>query len=426
MKKRILSRASSHSGADPQQSSSTQGDSSCPKVACHNVSSDSLQKQSTYPFKVIATIVNGDHSKHFRIENETLQLSLASTKEEPEPMFTVNLSPKGTRDTVAGKSHDGVKAVARDDEARCGVKDKAIVDRELVIDEAFAGIEGVTARAIVNVEGVADEVVAGIEGVSNEAVAGMESVTDEAVAGIEGVAIGAIASVESVADGAIASESVADRAIASMESVADEAVAGAGVESVANGAIAGVESVADGTIAGVESVADGTIAGVESVADGTIASMECVADEAVAGAGVESVANGDIASMESVADEAVAGVDNLANEAVVDVEGMADGAVAGVEGVAVDVAERVRGDRVEGENIQAMLSSLVYSLGLGEVESQEAISLWLNRIIVPRMDSSQISSSLSRRWQLYEEERTHYQDMLDRGSQVAPAEEVST
>ena len=53
----------------------------------------------------------------------------------------------------------------------------------------------------------------------------------------------------------------------------------------------------------------------------------------------------------------------------------------------VDVMEEEEGDP---ENIQNMLSSIVYSLGLTQEEAQQAISYWHSRMIVPQFDPDHI------------------------------------
>ncbi len=55
----------------------------------------------------------------------------------------------------------------------------------------------------------------------------------------------------------------------------------------------------------------------------------------------------------------------------------------------VDVMEGGEEEKGEGgdNNIQNMLSSIVYSLGLGEEEVQEAVKNWHRREILPRMST---------------------------------------
>ena len=76
-----------------------------------------------------------------------------------------------------------------------------------------------------------------------------------------------------------------------------------------------------------------------------------------------------------------------------------------VEGDIVDVEEGSQ----EGQNIQNMLSSLVYSLGLNEAETKRIISFWHNRTIIPPLDPAQLSSELARREQLFQEEHDDFE-----------------
>lgn len=62
--------------------------------------------------------------------------------------------------------------------------------------------------------------------------------------------------------------------------------------------------------------------------------------------------------------------------------GMAGSSVGG--GDEVDVME----DEAAPGNIQNMLSSIVYSLGLTEEEARDAISMWHSRTIIPQLDSA--------------------------------------
>ncbi len=315
-----------------------------------------LTASTSYPFKVIATVVNGDSSKQFCIQSESLQPSLQQVKEECEPMDTVEASPAGTVKAWAGlavESHENVKDTIS----------KVCEDMECMTNKAQ--------------DDVADQTVVGAEDIC---VADTTGSAEDVVGGaIDG----------DVVEGDIVKNSVVESGAVESGAVKSDAVDGA------KGVV--VDYIESYAVAGV---VVGAIDNVEH-ADGE--DRDCV----------EHVDDEDPDGVEHV-DEDRDGVERV-DENRDDVER--------VGGEDRDGVERVGGeDRVQGENIQAMLSSLVYSLGLGEQESQEAISLWLNRTIIPRLDSSKLSSSLSRRWHLYVEECTHYQAMLDRGSEVASAE----
>ena len=62
------------------------------------------------------------------------------------------------------------------------------------------------------------------------------------------------------------------------------------------------------------------------------------------------------------------------------------------------------------QDSQNMLSSLVYSLGLTEHETKQAISLWHNRTIIPQLDSADLSAELAKRRQLYQEEQENFEE----------------
>ena len=91
-----------------------------------------------------------------------------------------------------------------------------------------------------------------------------------------------------------------------------------------------------------------------------------------------------------------------------------------VGGGPVEVVDVV-GGRLEGENIQNMLSSLIYTLGLNEMETKQAISLWQNRTIIRPLDSAHIGADHARRRQLYEEEEALYLLQVRRGRENAPS-----
>ena len=62
------------------------------------------------------------------------------------------------------------------------------------------------------------------------------------------------------------------------------------------------------------------------------------------------------------------------------------------------------------QDSQNMLSSLVYSLGLTEHETKQAISLWHNRTIIPQLDQADLSAELANRRQLYQEEQENFEE----------------
>lgn len=66
-------------------------------------------------------------------------------------------------------------------------------------------------------------------------------------------------------------------------------------------------------------------------------------------------------------------------------------------------------DSQDGQNVQNMLSSLVYSLGLNELETKQIISLWHNRTMIPPLDPSHLSRELARREQLFREEQYNFE-----------------
>ena len=68
---------------------------------------------------------------------------------------------------------------------------------------------------------------------------------------------------------------------------------------------------------------------------------------------------------------------------------------------------------------QNMLSSLVYSLGLTERETKQAIALWHNRTIIPQLDAAEISAELAKRRQLYQEEEENYKEQCRKAELLA-------
>ena len=63
----------------------------------------------------------------------------------------------------------------------------------------------------------------------------------------------------------------------------------------------------------------------------------------------------------------------------------------------------------EGRNVSNMLSSLVYSLGLGEAETKKLISFWHSRVIIPPFGPAQLAQSLARRQELYRREQENFE-----------------
>ena len=64
----------------------------------------------------------------------------------------------------------------------------------------------------------------------------------------------------------------------------------------------------------------------------------------------------------------------------------------------------------DGTDVRNMLFSLVGSLGLGEAEQKQAISLWHNRVIVPSLDVATLSSEEARRRELYQKEERRWEE----------------
>ena len=108
------------------------------------------------------------------------------------------------------------------------------------------------------------------------------------------------------------------------------------------------------------------------------------------------------------------GVRRVEDEVVRELE---DEGVRGVEGEVIRGVEGAREvvnvvdveNSQDGQNIQNMLSSLVYSLGLNEMETKRIISLWHNRTIVPPLDPAHLSQELARRDHLYWKEHENFE-----------------
>lgn len=62
------------------------------------------------------------------------------------------------------------------------------------------------------------------------------------------------------------------------------------------------------------------------------------------------------------------------------------------------------------QDCQNMLSSLVYSMGMTEHETKQAISLWHNRSIIPQLDPADLNAELTKRRQLYREEQENFEE----------------
>ena len=93
------------------------------------------------------------------------------------------------------------------------------------------------------------------------------------------------------------------------------------------------------------------------------------------------------------------------------------------EGRAGEMIVDVEENSQDGLNVQNMLSSLVYSLGLNEMETKQIISLWHNRTVVPPLDPAHLSQELARREQLFREEHDNF-ELLTSRAQVRAEEQV--
>lgn len=71
------------------------------------------------------------------------------------------------------------------------------------------------------------------------------------------------------------------------------------------------------------------------------------------------------------------------------------------------------------QDSQNMLSSLVYSLGLTEHETKQAISLWHNRTIIPPLDPAEIIAESAKRMQLYREEQDNFEEQSRKAELLA-------
>ncbi len=89
-------------------------------------------------------------------------------------------------------------------------------------------------------------------------------------------------------------------------------------------------------------------------------------------------------------------------------EGNVEGGGGGERGVeeVVDVVDTE--ESRDGQNVQNMLSSLVYSLGLNELETKRIIALWHNRTVVPPLDPTQLGAELAKRELLFRVEHESY------------------
>ena len=91
-----------------------------------------------------------------------------------------------------------------------------------------------------------------------------------------------------------------------------------------------------------------------------------------------------------------------------------DGAVEGgrreeeAESMEVEVVEEQSQNGLQ--NVQNMLSSLVYSLGLGQMETKRLISLWHSRVIIPPLGHTQLAHDLARRQELYRQEQLNFEE----------------
>lgn len=64
----------------------------------------------------------------------------------------------------------------------------------------------------------------------------------------------------------------------------------------------------------------------------------------------------------------------------------------------------------DSQDCQNMLSSLIYSMGMTEHETKQAISLWHNRNIIPQLDPADLNAELAKRRQLYREEQENFEE----------------
>ena len=88
------------------------------------------------------------------------------------------------------------------------------------------------------------------------------------------------------------------------------------------------------------------------------------------------------------------------------------------EEVQVNIMDVDEGSQ-DSQSSQNMLSSLVYSLGLTEHETKQAISLWHNRTIIPQLDLADVSAELLKRRQLYWEEEQNYEEQCRKAELLA-------
>ena len=79
------------------------------------------------------------------------------------------------------------------------------------------------------------------------------------------------------------------------------------------------------------------------------------------------------------------------------------------EEVQVNIVDVDEGSQ-DSQSSQNMLSSLVYSLGLTEHETKQAISLWHNRMIIPPLDPAELGAMWAKRRQLYREEQDNFDE----------------
>ena len=81
----------------------------------------------------------------------------------------------------------------------------------------------------------------------------------------------------------------------------------------------------------------------------------------------------------------------------------------------IEVVDAEEEEEEEGGADEVMLSSLVYSMGLTEDETKQAISLWHNRTIIPSLEPSQLACRLAQQRDIYQEEERRFEAESNKG-----------
>ena len=81
----------------------------------------------------------------------------------------------------------------------------------------------------------------------------------------------------------------------------------------------------------------------------------------------------------------------------------------------IEVVDEEEEEEEEGGADEVMLSSLVYSMGLTEDETKQAISLWHNRTIIPSLEPSQLACRLAQQRDIYQEEERRFEAESNKG-----------